>query len=295
MSDTNTISSGSPFRQNLSVIFRLMKKNPIYILGAAFIAAYLIFSVLATLYPPITGYDVFALNLDRAFKPPSLQYPFGTDDLGRNILSKVLAGAPIDSGVSLFIVGSSLGIGLLSGAIAGYFGGVVDQIIMRVTDIFLAFPGLVLALAIASALGSGTINAIIALLVVWWPVYTRLARGETLAVNSHPYILAAKASGLSRTRIVISHVIPNVLPPLIAYATVDLGSVIIFFSVLGFLGLGAQPPLVDIGRIVYDGRNFIQTAPWYSLLPGAVLFLIVISFALVGDLIQDYLDPSTRK
>jgi peptide/nickel transport system permease protein len=149
-------------------------------------------------------------------------------------------------------------------------------------------------LAIASALGPGTANAVIALLVVWWPVYVRLARGETITIVSQPYVVAARATGLRRIRIVLSHVIPNIVPPIIAYATADLGSVIINFSVLGFLGLGAQPPLVDLGRIVYDGDIFIQSAPWYSILPGLVIFVIVVSYALIGDMVRDYLDPKSR-
>ena len=279
---------------NFPIIRELLKRNPLYLLSTGFIAGYMIYSTVALVYPPVTGYDQYAINLNQALRRPGLTYPFGTDDLGRNIFSKVLAGAPIDLVVSLTIVLTSFVVGVLLGAIGGYYGGIINEIIMRVTDIFLAFPALVLALAIASALGPGTVNAMIALLVVWWPVYVRFARAETLSVISQPYITAARATGLRRIRIVFSHVIPNITPPIVAYATADLGSVIITFSVLGFLGLGAQPPLVDLGRIVFDGRNFIQSAPWYSLLPGLVIFVIVVSFALIGDMVRDYLDPKSR-
>jgi peptide/nickel transport system permease protein len=177
---------------------------------------------------------------------------------------------------------------------AGYFGGVINQAIMGVTDIFLAFPGLVLAVAFAAALGAGTFNVIIALAIVWWPVYTRLARGETLTVKEQQYVMAARASGLNGVKIVLSHIMPNVLTPMIAYATADIGNVILLSAVLGYLGLGAQPPNVDLGRIVYDGQNFVRFAPWYSILPGIVLFIIAISFAFVGDLLRDFLDPKMR-
>jgi len=147
----------------------------------------------------------------------------------------------------------------------------------------------------AVALGPGMINAIIAIMVTWWPIYVRIARGETLSIKQNNYIVAAKAAGVGRLQIVLSHVIPNALTSMIAYATADIGNVIILFSVLGYLGLGAQPPHVDLGRIVYDGQSFIQFAPWISIIPGIIIFVIVISFALTGDLIRDFFDPNMRR
>jgi peptide/nickel transport system permease protein len=139
------------------------------------------------------------------------------------------------------------------------------------------------------------VNALLAIGAVWWPVYTRIARGETLSLKEQNFVLAARASGLGRTRIIVSHIIPNVATTTVAYATGDIGNIIILFSVLGYLGLGAQPPLVDLGRIVYDGQNYIQVAPWYSILPGAVVFVVCVCLALVGDMMGDLLNPKLRR
>jgi peptide/nickel transport system permease protein len=281
--------------ENLKTFLYFARSNPLYAFGLFFTAIYLVYSAAAGIDPHITGFNPTQTNLNLQLQPPSLRYPFGTDAVGRNLFLEVLYGAPIDAGASVAIVLFSFIIGLISGSVAGYFGGWVDEVIMRVTDIFLAFPGLVLAVAVAAALGPGLVNAIFAVAVVWWPVYTRIARGETLTVKEQQYITAAKAAGVGRTRIVLDHVIPNVVVPMIAYATADFGNVIILFSVLGFLGLGAQPPHSDLGRIVYDGLNYIQFAPWYPILPGVTIFVIVLAFAFLGDLVRDYLDPRRRR
>ena len=284
----------APKEKRREIFFFVLRSNPLYIFGLVVVLGFLGFSIVETIFPSITGYNISQTNLQAPLKPPSFQYPFGTDDLGRDLFLKVLSGAPLDAWISISIIGVSIVVGIITGSVAGFFGGAIDETIMRITDVFLAFPGLILAVAIAAALGPGLLNAFIALSIVWWPIYTRLARGETIFVKEHQFITAARASGLGRWRIVREHVIPNVITPLIAYATADIGNVIIVFSVLGFLGLGAQPPLVDIGRIVYDGQNFLQIAPWYPIIPGAVLFIIVLSFAFTGDFLRDYLDPQMR-
>jgi len=284
----------SVFREDVRIFKDVLRRNVLYPIGLAVVLTFLIYSAVFALYPGIINYNPSAINLGAILQPPSYAFPFGTDDLGRNLFLKVLNGAPIDAGISLSVVLLALTIGLLTGAMAGYFGGIIHQTIMGVTDIFLAFPGLVLAVAFAAALGAGTFNVIIALAIVWWPVYTRIARGETLTVKEQQYVMAARASGLNGVRIVLSHIIPNVLTPMIAYATADVGNVILLSAVLGYLGLGAQPPNVDLGRIVYDGQNFVRFAPWYSILPGIILFIIAISFAFVGDLLRDFLDPKMR-
>jgi len=281
--------------ESLKLFLNLARSNPLYVFGLFFTVVYLGYSLVAGIDPAITGFNPLHTNVDLQLLPPSLRYPFGTDDVGRNLFLEVLYGAPIDAGASVAIVLFSFTVGLLTGSIAGYFGGWVDEVIMRVTDIFLAFPGLVLAVAVAAALGPGLLNAIFAIAVVWWPVYTRLARGETLTVKEQQYITAAKAAGVGRARLVVDHVLPNVVVPMVAYATADFGNVIILFSVLGFLGLGAQPPHSDLGRIVYDGLNYIQFAPWYPILPGLTIFVIVLAFAFLGDLVRDFLDPRTRR
>jgi peptide/nickel transport system permease protein len=284
----------SVFREDVRIFKDVLRRNILYPIGLVVVLAFLIYSAVFALFPGIINYNPSSINLNAILQPPSVAFPFGTDDLGRNLFLKVLNGVPIDAGISLSVVLLALTIGLLTGAMAGYFGGVINQAIMGVTDIFLAFPGLVLAVAFAAALGAGTFNVIIALAIVWWPVYTRLARGETLTVKEQQYVMAARASGLNGVKIVLSHIMPNVLTPMIAYATADVGNVILLSAVLGYLGLGAQPPNVDLGRIVYDGQNFVRFAPWYSILPGIILFIIAISFAFVGDLLRDFLDPKMR-
>jgi len=284
----------SVFREDVRIFKDVLRRNILYPIGLFVVLAFLIYSAVFALIPGLINYNPSSINLNAILQPPSVAFLFGTDDLGRNLFLKVLNGVPIDAGISLSVVLLALTIGLLTGAMAGYFGGVINQAIMGVTDIFLAFPGLVLAVAFAAALGAGTFNVIIALAIVWWPVYTRLARGETLTVKEQQYVMAARASGLNGVKIVLSHIMPNVLTPMIAYATADVGNVILLSAVLGYLGLGAQPPNVDLGRIVYDGQNFVRFAPWYSILPGIVLFIIAISFAFVGDLLRDFLDPKMR-
>ena len=282
-------------RENIDILANILRHNALYSISIAIVSFFLIYSLVVGLDPKILGYNPNIINVSFNFRPPSTIFPFGTDDVGRNIFLATLYGAPLDAVAGVATILFSLGIGLLFGSAAGYYGGVLDELVMRVTDIFLAFPGLVLAAAMAVALGPGMINAIIAIMVTWWPIYVRLARGEALSIKQNNYIVAAKAAGVGRLRIVLSHVIPNTLTSMIAYATADIGNVIILFSVLGYLGLGAQPPRVDLGRIVYDGQSFIQFAPWISIIPGIIIFVIVISFALTGDLIRDFFDPNMRR
>lgn len=277
------------------VFFSLVRRNPLYAFGLVVVVVYLVYSLVVGLFPSILQYNPTQANLAQALQPPSFAYPFGTDDLGRSVFMEVLYGAPIDAEVSLAIVLFSFVLGVVSGSLAAYVGGAVDEAIMRVTDIFLAFPGLVLAVAIAAALGPGVINALIAVAVVWWPIYTRIARGEALTAKQHQFVFAAKASGVGNLKIVMRHIIPNVVTPMVAYATADIGNVMIIFSVLGYLGLGAQPPRVDLGRLVSDGQTFISFAPWYPILPGLVVFVIVIAFAFVGDLTTDFLNPRSHR
>jgi len=283
------------FSEQRRVFFSLVRGHALYAFGLVVVVGYLVYSLVVGLAPWILNYNPAQVNLAASLQGPSLAYPFGTDDVGRSVLSEVMYGAPIDAGVALAIVLFSVALGVVSGSLAAYVGGAVDEVIMRVTDIFLAFPGLILAVAIAAALGPGIVNALIAVAVVWWPVYTRLARGEALSAKQQQFVLAAKASGVGNTRTVVRHIVPNVITPIIAYATADVGNVIILFSVLGYLGLGAQPPRVDLGRLVFNGQDFIGFAPWYPILPGIVIFVIVIAFAFTGDLLTDFLNPKSRR
>jgi len=282
-------------QENIGVLLQLFRQNPLYLLSSVLVAIFLLYSLVVGLDPGLLGYNPSIIDITMNFRPPSLTFPFGTDDVGRNVLSAALYGVPLDAVAGVSIILFSLVVGLVCGTMAGYFGGALDEVIMRVTDIFLAFPGLILAVAMAVALGPGMLNAIAAIAITWWPIYVRIARGEALTIRENNYVVAARASGFDRTHIVFDHIIPNAFTSMIAYATADIGNVIILFSVLGYLGLGAQPPRVDLGRIVYDGQSYIQFAPWISVIPGIIIFVIVISFALVGDLVRDFLDPSMRR
>jgi len=228
--------------KELRVTLRIMRSNPMTVFGliisAGFIFASLVIGLSANRVLP---YNPYALT-PSLLHPPTFAHPLGTDDLGRDVLSRVLAAAPVDAFVAFSVVALAVALGMFTGVVAGFAGGYVEEVIMRVTDIFLAFPGLVLALAISAALGPGVIHSVYALAPVWWPTYTRLARGETLSLKSQQFIEAARAVGQKNRYILVKHVIPNILPTLLVYATIDLGNVIIVFSVLSFVGLGAQPP-----------------------------------------------------
>ncbi|MGC8607995.1 MAG: ABC transporter permease [Vulcanisaeta sp.] len=235
-------------------------------------------------------YNPFAVKYVAAFKPPSITHLFGTDNLGRDLFSEILYGTPTEALISILVVGSAVLIGGLIGMISGYFGKYVEEAGMRVTDMFLAFPAIILALAVEAAIGRGAINAAIALMVVWWPTYARLFRAETLRVKTQYFIDAARLSGSSTISIVFRHIFPNVLTPVISYATIDLGNVILSYSIISFLGFGVPPPYPEWGRLVSEGfQYFPAPAWWYAIIPGVVITIVVIGLALLGDGISEYI------
>ncbi len=234
-------------------------------------------------------YDPFKTNFSQALLPPSWSHLMGTDDLGRDIFSRVLYAAPTDAGISIIVVVGGLLVGGLLGLPAGYFGRAVDEVNMRVTDLFLAFPALILALVIEATLGRQVVYAIVALIVVWWPSYARLSRAEALKVKTRKYVDAALLCGLSDFQIMARHFVRPSLNTLVSYATIDLGNVVLVYSILSFLGLGAQPPAPEWGSMVASGLEYFPHWWWYSIFPGLVITVVVIGAALLGDGLRDML------
>ena len=262
--------------------------NPLNVTALVLIGAFAICAVLA---PIVAPYDPLAQALGSRLEPPSPQHWLGTDQLGRDIASRLLYGARISLIIGVVVVASAGVVGTAIGLIAGYAGGLVDEALMRLTEVFLAFPALILAMAIAGALGPSLTNAIIAIAAVTWAVYARLTRGQILSLRRREFVEAARAIGASRTRIVVRHLLPNALAPLMIQASFDLGSSIIAAAGLSFIGFGAQPPTPEWGVMISEGRNYISTQPWLSLFPGLAILLAVGSFNLLGDGLRDAFDP----
>jgi peptide/nickel transport system permease protein len=256
-----------------------------------------LFLVLAAIGPWIVPYPEDArgaVHLERKLQPPSSGHWFGTDEVGNDVYTRVVLGARISLEIGLVITVLAMLIGVPLGVIAGYVRGPVGEIIMRVTDMFLSVPSLVLALAVVGALGPGILNAVIAIALVWWPGYVRLVEGKTLALGQEVFVEAARAVGTGRLRIVFLHILPNTLSPIIVKASMDMGAAILTAASLGFIGLGAQPPYPEWGAMISIGRNYLPTWWWYSAFPGLFIYLTVLGFNLIGDGLRDLLDPKSR-
>lgn len=270
-----------------------LKGNRLAMVGVAIIATLILMAIFADLlapYDPLQG----DLNTQRLL-PPSWAHLMGTDDLGRDIWSRIVYGSRLTLMVVGLVAVIATPVGLLVGTIAGYFGGIVDTVLMRITDIFLAFPQLVLALAFVAALGPGIENAIIAISITSWPPYARLARAETLTVRNADYIAATRLQGASATRIIWGHVVPMCLSSVVIRVTLDMAGIILTAAGLGFLGLGAQPPQPEWGAMIAEGRQFIINYWWVATMPGVAIFLVSLGFNFLGDGLRDVLDPKARK
>jgi len=266
--------------------------NPLNVTALVLIGAFAICAVLA---PIVAPYDPLAQALGSRLEPPSPQHWLGTDQLGRDIASRLLYGARISLVIGIVVVALAGIFGTLVGLVAGYAGGLVDETLMRVTEVFLAFPPLILAMAIAGALGPSLTNAIIAIAAVTWAVYARLTRGQLLSLRRREFVEAARAIGASRGRILARHLLPNALAPLMVQASFDMGGAIISAAGLSFIGFGAQPPTPEWGVMISEGRNFISTQLWLSLFPGLAILLAVGSFNVLGDGLRDLFDPRLRR
>jgi peptide/nickel transport system permease protein len=271
--------------------WRRALRNVGAVLGIFLLALITVVGIFA---PQISPYDPLAIDMSQKFQPPSRQHLFGTDELGRDMFSRVVMGTRISfqvAGEVLLIAGL---IGTLLGVIGGYRGGMVDEIIMRAADIFLAFPSFLLAMAIVAALGASIQNAILAIAIAWWPRYARLLRGQVLTVKNMPFVDAARSIGAGDLRIMLRHVLPNCLAPLVVQFTTDAGAAILSTSALSFVQLGARPPMPEWGLMIAQGRNFIVNYWWIPAFPGLAIALAVGGFMFLGDGLRDLWDPQLR-
>jgi peptide/nickel transport system permease protein len=272
----------------LLVVF---KRKPILMFSLVVILGLMILTALGEQLAP---YDPLAVNLPAKLRPPDWAHLMGTDDMGRDVLSRIMTGTRLSTATIVVIMTSSLLIGIAIGTLAGYLGGRMDEALMRLTEIFLAFPALILALAIVAALGPSLLNAMLAISAVWWPWYARMVRGQVLSVKENQYVEAARAIGADDIRIVARHILPNCLMPIIIQASMDMGSALVTTAGLSFIGLGAQAPTPEWGAMVGVGRRYLLSAWWMSTYPGLAIFVTILGLNLVGDSLQDILWSRTR-
>lgn len=269
----------------------LKQKNFMFRLGLLICLIWILVAILAPLIAPM---DPNLQNMGGRFLKPGSEHWFGTDALGRDVFSRVLYGSRISITAGLITVVFSFCIGILYGALAGYAGGIVDDILMRISEMIMSFPPLILAMVIAAALGSSITNSVIAMTIIWWPNYARLSRSIVISIKENDYITAGKLMGASHFRILMKEILPNSMGPLLVMATLDLGNAILMFSGLSFLGLGVSPSVPEWGAMVSDGVATFDRW-WISTFPGAAIFTVAIGANFIGDGLRDYLDPKLRK
>lgn len=269
-----------------------LKRNKTAIFGLVFVILLIFIAVFAKYIAP---HNPDIQNLDARLKPPTAVHLLGTDDFGRDILSRIIYGARVSLLVGVISEGIALFIGLVLGALAGYYGGKVDNLIMRLCDVMFAFPELLFCIGIMFALGPGIYNVFIAIGIVGWAGYARLLRGQILSIKQTEFVEAAKATGASDVRIIFKHIFPNTLAPIIIMLTLRIPGAIMSEASLSFLGLGVQPPMASWGSMIYDGRSFLRTFPWLSVTPGIAIMLTVLSFNLLGDGVRDAFDPRLKR
>jgi peptide/nickel transport system permease protein len=280
-----------PAQPRRLAVGRSLRGNPVLVTGLVMSLLIVVIAVFAPLLAPFPGDAGTATHPFAVLKPPSAAHWFGTDQVGRDILSRVIYGARVSPLIALFVLLIASAIGIPLGIAAGYFGGWLDDVIMRGTDIFLAFPALLLALAFASVLPPSLTTVTIAISITWWPWYTRLIRGQAASVAGRPYIESCQALGISRWRIIFRHVLPNSITPLLVQISLDVGGVILTASALSFLGLGAQDPTPDWGLMVSEGQAYFTTNWWVVTFPGLAILLTAFAFNMLGDGLRDVLDP----
>ena len=290
---TQKVSIGTPRTRMASLrrsrSYRALRANPFGLLGVAMLSVVFIAALVPGL---LTHYDPVKLLLQDKFLPPSAGHWFGTDDVGRDVYTRVVYGARVTLLSTLMVLVLAAGIGTFAGALAGFYGGWIDTAVMRVTDMFLAFPALILALAINAALGRGLTQAMLAVAVSWWPSYARLVRGQVLSTKQEEYVTAARVMGAPVPAVIGKHILLNSFPPILVRMTLDIGFIALTTAGLSFLGLGVEPPTPEWGRMVADGRSYLLDQWWWTTFPGLALFLLVVGSNLTGDVVRESLDPS---
>lgn len=272
-----------------------LKKSGVKTRLAVFGALALLLIICSFFSAYLTPYDPYLQNLDIAKQPPTRAHPLGTDRYGRDMLSRVIAGSRASIFSTLLLVAVITGLGTAVGVTCGWVGGLTDTVLMRISDVFLAFPGLVFALAVAGSLGGGLQNAIIALAAISWPKYARIARSQTLAQKETQWMKAVRLSGSGTGKIIWGHILPNILGPILVTSMLDMGTMMMELAALSFLGLGAKPPIPEWGSMMSDTRSLMTTSPWITFSPGIAIFLSVMIFNLLGDTLRDYADPKSRR
>jgi peptide/nickel transport system permease protein len=288
---TTFLKNNSKWQEFLLTV-RLLRQNPIAMAGVVILTTMMIMALCADF---LTPFDPIRISLSERLQPPSLSHWFGTDEVGRDILSRVMFGARISLRIGFIVVLISGGIGSIIGAVAGYYGGRVDNIIMRLMDVILSFPSLVLAMALAAAMGPSLNTAMMAVAFVMIPKFARLIRGDALAVKEMQFISAARVSGAGNGWIILNHILPNCLNSVIVLATLTLGDTILIAASLSFIGLGAQPPTPEWGAMISVGRKFLMDQWWYATFPGLFILVTVIGFNILGDALRDIMDPRIRR
>lgn len=279
-------------KSKFRVFVKRAKKNKAFMIGGTIIFIFLIMALIPGVLAP---YDPIGKNMDLRLLAPSTSHWFGTDDLGRDILSRIIHGAQISFEYGLLAVAISMLVGSAVGVIAGYFGGKLDEVLMRLVDVVLAFPSILLAILIVAILGPKLENAMIAIGIVNAPSYARLLRSSTITIKNNEFIESSIANGASHTRIIFNHILPNCMTPIIVQATLGIGGSILEMAGLSFLGLGAQAPLPEWGAMLNNAKELIQSSPWAITFPGIAIILSVLAFNLLGDGLRDLLDPHTAK
>lgn len=285
----------APPRRRLRLAFWLLTRSFSSMLGLFLVAVVVVLALIGPWIVPYPDDAAGSVNLTNKLRPPSAAHWFGTDEVGNDILTRVIIGARISLLVGIGITFAAALIGVPLGILAGLAGGRLREVIMRFTDLFLSVPGLVLAIALVAALGPGIGNAMVALILVWWPGYVRLAESKALSIREEPFIEAARVAGASRARILWRHVLPNSLSPLIVKMSMDIGQAILAVASLGFIGLGAKPPTPEWGAMISIARGYLPDWWWYAVAPGAFIYLAVLGFNLLGDGLRDILDPRSNR